>query len=165
MPFTSIQPGFFLSHFITIQHSRSISLTLHLAVASHHMNFNARQRFFYYMASGVAGKSKDRFRVRQKQQGYPHALKPLYATVSCQFLRPRVRAMPFCEGARCAMKTQQRNTKQAQFDVWDAIVLPGQERITLDFRVKVKGWGTARPQQQALGAVRAIHLELHQAKV
>ena len=63
------------------------------------------------------------------------------------------------------MKTQQRNTKQAQFDVWDAIVLPGQERITLDFRVKVKGWGTARPQQQALGAVRAIHLELHQAKV
>ena len=123
MPFTSIQPGFFLSHFITIQHSRSISLTLHLAVASHHMNFNARQRFFYYMASGVAGKSKDRFRVRQKQQGYPHALKPLYATVSCQFLRPRVRATPFCDGARCAMKTQQRSIKHTQFEAWDSGLL------------------------------------------
>ena len=75
---------------------------------------------FLFQASGVAGKSKDRFRVRQKQQGYPHALKPLYATVSCQFLRPRVRAAPFCERARCAMKTQQRNTKHAPFDVWDA---------------------------------------------
>ena len=46
MPLTSILPGFFLSHFITIQHPSSIPFTLHLAVASHHMNFNARQRFF-----------------------------------------------------------------------------------------------------------------------
>ena len=119
MPLTSILPGFLLSYFVTIQRPSSIPFTLHLVVASHHMNFNARQRFFYYMASGVAGKSKDRFRVRQKQQGYPHALKPLYATVSCQFLRPRVRAMPFCEGARCAMKAQQRNIKHTQFSAWN----------------------------------------------
>ena len=107
MPLTSISPGSFLSHFITIQRPSSIPLTLHLVVA------------FYYMASGMAGKSKDRFRVRQKQQGYPHALKPLYATVSCQFLRPRVRATSFCEEARCAMKTQQRNTKHTQFESGD----------------------------------------------
>ena len=43
----------------------------------------------------------------------------MYATVSCQLLRPRVRAMPFCEGARCAMKAQQRNTKHTQFSAWN----------------------------------------------
>ena len=145
MPLTSLLPGFLLSYFITIQHSRSISLTLHLAVASHHMNFNARQRFFYYMASGVAGKSKDRFRVRQKQQGYPHALKPLYATVSCQLLRPRVRAMPFCEGARCAMKAQQRNTKHTQFSAWNLCGACVADRISPLFGEEKGSCRSSRP--------------------
>ena len=48
-----------------------------------------------------------------------NAGKPLYATVSCQLLRPRVRATSFCEEARCAMKTQQRNTKHTQFESGD----------------------------------------------
>ena len=139
MPLTSILPGFLLSYFVTIQRPSSIPFTLHLVVASHHMNFNARQRFFYYMASGVAGKSKDRFRVRQKQQGYPHALKPLYATVSCQFLRPRVRATSFCEEARCAMKTQQRNTKHTPFAAWDfALRVPESAGILSDFQGRKK---------------------------
>ena len=139
MPLTSILPGFLLSYFVTIQRPSSIPFTLHLVVASHHMNFNARQRFFYYMASGMAGKSKDRFRVRQKQQGYPHALKPLYATVSCQFLRPRVRATPFCEGARCAIKTQQRNTKHTPFAAWDfALRVPESAGILSDFQGRKK---------------------------
>ena len=74
---------------------------------------------FLFPASGVAGKSEIS-RIRQSAGRNPNAGKPLYATVSYQFLRPRVRATPFCEGARCAMKTQQRNTKHAPFDVWDA---------------------------------------------
>lgn len=59
-------------------------------------------------------------RVRQSQTGNPNAVKRLYATVSCQLLRPHVRATLFCEGVRCAMKAQQRNIKHTQFDAWDS---------------------------------------------
>ena len=72
-------------------------------------------------ASGVAGKSKEPSAASGKARpGNPNAVKRLYATVSCQLLRPHVRATLFCEGVRCAMKAQQRNIKHTQFDAWDS---------------------------------------------
>ena len=67
-----------------------------------------------------------------------NAGKPVYATVSCQLLRPRVRAMPFCEGARCAMKAQQRNTKHTQFSAWNLCGACVADRISQLFGGKKK---------------------------
>ena len=93
---------------------------------------------FLFTASGVAGKSEIS-RIRQSAGRNPNAGKPLYATVSCQFLRPRVRATLFCEGARCAMKTQQRNTKHTPFAAWDfALRVPVSAGILSDFQGRKK---------------------------
>ena len=88
---------------------------------------------FLFPASGVAGKSEIS-RIRQSACRNPNAGKPLYATVSCQFLRPRVRATPFC-----AMKTQLRNTKHTPFAAWDfALRVPESAEILSDFQGKKK---------------------------
>lgn len=93
---------------------------------------------FLFPASGVAGKSEIS-RIRQSACRNPNAGKPLYATVSCQFLRPRVRATPFCERARCAMKTQLRNTKHTPFAAWDfALRVPESAGILSDFQGRKK---------------------------
>ena len=75
---------------------------------------------FLLYGIGRGGKIREKLAKSSKTKDKdPNAIKPLYATVSCQFLRPRVRATPYCEGVRCAMKTQQRNTKHTPFDAWD----------------------------------------------
>lgn len=74
-----------------------------------------------------------------------NAGKPLYATVSCQLLRPRVRAMPFCEGARCAMKAQQRNTKHTQFSAWNLCGACVADRISPLFGEEKGSCRSSRP--------------------
>ena len=91
------------------------------------------QVFLYFAAAfsgfGRGGKIERHPSKSSLQNQNPNAGKPLYATVSCQLLRPHVRATLFCEGVRCAMKAQQRNIKHTQFDAWDSpVTLAGYTR-------------------------------------
>ena len=118
---------------------------------------------FLFPASGVAGKSKEPSAASGKARpGNPNAVKRLYATVSCQFLRPRVRATPFCDGARCAMKTQQRNTKHTPFAAWDfALRVPESAGILSDFQGrKKKGLQPVLPVQPV-----QLSLRLHPREI
>ena len=95
---------------------------------------------FLLYGIGRGGKIREKLAKSSKTKDKdPNAIKPLYATVSCQFLRPRVRATPFCERARCAMKTQLRNTKHTPFAAWDfALRVPESAGILSDFQGRKK---------------------------